>query len=328
MALVIADRVRETSTTTGTGTLTLGGAVSGYRTFSSAIGNTNTCYYTITLGADYEIGVGTISAGQLARTTILKSSNSNNAVTFAAGTKDVFATYPGEKAVDIDVTQTLTNKTLTAPVLASANITTALTLTGAAGTSGQVPTTAGGGAPTWASPAPAANGLVWLSTVTASASATVDIETTFNSTYDSYMLVADSVRLASNGTKFFCRFKLGGSYVTSGSYSYHTQISAAAANTYGAIASTTATQIIIFDNSSTNAEASSDFVMFVSHPSSTSLLKRVNWKGATSRGTTAVEMGVGMGSNTGTGALTGVRFFAETGNITSGTFRLYGIANS
>ena len=106
MALVIADRVRETSTTTGTGTLTLDGAVTGFRTFSSAIGDTNTCYYTITLAADYEVGLGTVGAGTLARTTILKSSNSNNAVNFGAGTKDVFATYPGEKAVVTDNTQT------------------------------------------------------------------------------------------------------------------------------------------------------------------------------------------------------------------------------
>jgi hypothetical protein len=112
MPLIIADRVRETSTTTGTGTLTLDGAVTGFRTFSSAIGDTNTCYYTITLGSDYEIGVGTVGAGTLARTTILKSSNSNNAVNFGAGSKDVFATYPGEKAVTNDGTETLTNKTI------------------------------------------------------------------------------------------------------------------------------------------------------------------------------------------------------------------------
>jgi len=112
MALVIADRVRETSTTTGTGTLTLDGAVSGYQTFSSAIGNSNTCYYTITLGVDWEIGIGTVSAGTLARTTVLKSSNAGSAVNFGAGTKDVFATYPGDKAVDTDLVQTLTNKTI------------------------------------------------------------------------------------------------------------------------------------------------------------------------------------------------------------------------
>jgi hypothetical protein len=99
MPLVIADRVRETSTTTGTGTFTLDGAVSGYQTFSTAIGNTNTCYYTITLGSAWEIGIGTVSAGQLARTTVLKSSNSGAAVDFGAGAKDVFATYPADKSV-------------------------------------------------------------------------------------------------------------------------------------------------------------------------------------------------------------------------------------
>ena len=114
MALVIADRVRETSTTTGTGTLTLAGAVSGFQTFSTAIGNTNTCYYTITLGADWEVGLGTVAAGTLARTTILKSSNAGSAVNFSAGIKDVFATYPADKAVLTDSTQTLSSKTIEA----------------------------------------------------------------------------------------------------------------------------------------------------------------------------------------------------------------------
>ena len=99
MPLVIADRVRETSTTTGTGTLTLDGAVTGFRTFGSAIGDTNTCYYTIALANEWEIGIGTVGSGTLARTTILKSSNSNNAVNFGAGAKDVFVTYPADKAV-------------------------------------------------------------------------------------------------------------------------------------------------------------------------------------------------------------------------------------
>lgn len=117
MALVIADRVRETSTTTGTGTLTLAGAVSGFQTFSTAIGNTNTCYYTIVNGSEWEVGLGTVAAGTLARTTVLKSSNAGSAVNFSAGTKDVFATYPGDKAVDTDIAQTLTNKTLTSPTL-------------------------------------------------------------------------------------------------------------------------------------------------------------------------------------------------------------------
>lgn len=114
MALVIADRVRETSTTTGTGTLTLAGAVSGFQTFSTAIGNTNTCYYTIANGSEWEVGLGTVAAGTLARTTILKSSNAGSAVNFSAGTKDVFGTYPADKAVLTDLTQTLSSKTIEA----------------------------------------------------------------------------------------------------------------------------------------------------------------------------------------------------------------------
>ena len=114
MALVIADRVRETSTTTGTGTLTLAGAVSGFQTFSTAIGNTNTCYYTVVNGSEWEVGLGTVAAGTLARTTILKSSNAGSAVDFSAGTKDVFGTYPADKAVLTDSAQTLSSKTIEA----------------------------------------------------------------------------------------------------------------------------------------------------------------------------------------------------------------------
>ena len=101
MALVVNDRVKETSTTTGTGTFTLAGAVTGFETFSSAIGNTNTTYYAISLqgGAEFEVGLGTVAAGTLARTTIISSSNSDSAVDFSAGTKDVFCTLPASKAV-------------------------------------------------------------------------------------------------------------------------------------------------------------------------------------------------------------------------------------
>jgi hypothetical protein len=99
MALVVKDRVRETSTTTGTGTFTLAGAVTGFQTFSSAIGNTNTTYYTITNNTDWEVGLGTVGASTLARTTILASSNAGSAVNFTAGTKDVFVTYPADKAI-------------------------------------------------------------------------------------------------------------------------------------------------------------------------------------------------------------------------------------
>jgi hypothetical protein len=110
MALVIADRVRESSTTTGTGTFVLAGAVVGYQSFSTAIGNTNTTYYTISNPGttEWEVGIGTISTGSLTRTTVISSSNANALVAFTAGTKDVFVTYPAEKAVYQDASGNVT----------------------------------------------------------------------------------------------------------------------------------------------------------------------------------------------------------------------------
>jgi len=103
MALVLADRVRETTTTTGTGTISLAGPVSGFQGFSTAIGNANTTYYTIVDAATgaWEVGLGTYtsSGSTLARTTVLSSSNSDALVSFGAGTKDVFVTQPAERAV-------------------------------------------------------------------------------------------------------------------------------------------------------------------------------------------------------------------------------------
>jgi hypothetical protein len=102
MAFVLADRVRETTTTTGTGTVTLAGAVTGFQTFA-AIGNGNTTYYTIAGQgtAEWEVGIGTYTASgtTLARNTVLASSNSGSLVNFSAGTKDVFCDYPAVRAV-------------------------------------------------------------------------------------------------------------------------------------------------------------------------------------------------------------------------------------
>ena len=104
MAFVVNDRVKETSTTTGTGTLNLAGAVSGFQTFVAGIGNSNVTYYAIVndSGTEFEIGIGTVtdaSPDTLSRTTILESSNSDSAVDFSSGTKTVFCTLPASKAV-------------------------------------------------------------------------------------------------------------------------------------------------------------------------------------------------------------------------------------
>ena len=104
MALVLSDRIKETTTTTGTGTYTLGGAVSGFETFTANLSNSDTTYYCCTDGTDFEVGLGTFTSSgtTLARTTIISSSNSNNAVSWSSGSRDVFCTLPGSKAVVLD----------------------------------------------------------------------------------------------------------------------------------------------------------------------------------------------------------------------------------
>jgi len=106
MALVINNRVRELTSTTGTGTVTLGGAVGGFQTFAAGIGNDNTTYYAISINSEneWEVGLGTLNSDSstLARTTVLESSNSDAEVDFSAGSKEVFCTLPSEKAVYLD----------------------------------------------------------------------------------------------------------------------------------------------------------------------------------------------------------------------------------
>ena len=100
MSLVLADRVRETTTSTGTGTITLGGAVTGFQSFA-VIGNNNTTYYTIAGGSQWEVGLGTYYGGTLSRDTVLASST-GSVINLSAGSKDVFVCYPAEKSVNED----------------------------------------------------------------------------------------------------------------------------------------------------------------------------------------------------------------------------------
>jgi hypothetical protein len=127
MALVLADRVRESSTTTGTGTISLAGAVTGFASFAEQIGDGNTTYYTIADATSWEVGVGTYSANTLTRDTVLDSSNAGSKVNFAAGLKDVFVTLPAEKVATIDTA--VTSVTATAPVTSSGGTTPNIALT-------------------------------------------------------------------------------------------------------------------------------------------------------------------------------------------------------
>jgi hypothetical protein len=114
MALVINDRVKETSTTTGTGTIDLAGAATGFETFVAGIATGNTTYYTIFEQgtSNWEVGVGTVTdaaTDTLSRTTVISSSNSDSLVTFLGGTLDVFCTLPASKAVYLDASGNTVN---------------------------------------------------------------------------------------------------------------------------------------------------------------------------------------------------------------------------
>jgi hypothetical protein len=116
MALVFKDRVKETTATTGTGTVTLAGASAGFQSFS-VIGDANTTYYTLVSGSDWEVGIGTYTSSgtTLSRDTVLESSNAGSKIVLA-GTSDVFCTYPAEKAVVQD-----SNNTGVAPQIGATN---------------------------------------------------------------------------------------------------------------------------------------------------------------------------------------------------------------
>jgi len=158
MAVVLADRVKETTTTAGTGTVTLLGASAGFQSFA-VVGNTNTTYYAIVgqTTSEWEVGIGTYTASGtlLARTTVLSNSSATepSALNFAAGTKDVFVTYPSSKSVNLDASGNATalgtpvafigtNITGTASGLTAGNVTTNANLTGDITSSGNATTLA------------------------------------------------------------------------------------------------------------------------------------------------------------------------------------------
>ncbi|CAB4144005.1 hypothetical protein UFOVP470_9 [uncultured Caudovirales phage] len=138
MAHVTADRVRDTATTTGTGAFTVSGTpASGYVTFSAVMSVGDTCYYAIQNQAanEWEVGVGTYSsANTVTRTTVYTSSNAGSAVSFSAGTKDIFITVPASKLIQQTPSNSLTfansfNTRTGAITLSSGDVTGALTYT-------------------------------------------------------------------------------------------------------------------------------------------------------------------------------------------------------
>lgn len=197
----------------------------------------------------------------------------------------------------------------------------------AVGSAGQVLQTNGAGAPTWVTPG--GGSLIFLSTVTASNSATVNIETTFDSTYDNYFLIISNLRPVTVGTELRIRFKLSGTYVTS-DYNFHSSSLNSGSTAYAATCGNPQTYLLASSAVSSDPSYSNQGYFYIQSPSSTTLIK-------TTYGTfvngldnnTVVKTTNLYGSNSlETGALTGLRFFMSSGNISTGTFRLYGIKNS
>jgi hypothetical protein len=140
MSLVLADRVQETTTTVGTGTLTLDVAVEGFQSFS-AVGNGNTTYYTIQGTTQWEVGIGTYSSNTLTRNTVISSSTGGTKLSLAAGTKQVFVTLPASVAVISGTDVTFTK--VSTPVVQATN-SAGLSLKNTSGTT-QLSMGAGGG---------------------------------------------------------------------------------------------------------------------------------------------------------------------------------------
>lgn len=198
------------------------------------------------------------------------------------------------------------------------------------GTSGQVLTSAGAGAaPTWASPA-AGGSWIYLSTVTASNSATVTIDSTFNSTYQVYALVVSDLR-GQNGSEslnMICGFNSIG-YVTN-EYRYHLNQSNSSSTSYSASATTAGSVAAYKVMSNVSAETfdSAQFIMYIHNPSSTTSYKGVYSIGVSQNSSAITQNMVGWCTTGSNYALTGLRFYMGSGNIVNGTFRLYGIKNN
>jgi hypothetical protein len=142
MAFVINDRVKETTSTTGTSTVTLTGAQLGFQSFSDGIGAGNSTYYTIALGNQWEVGIGSLTnATTFTRDSVISSSNTSNLVNFSSGVKDIFCALPAtytpspvmeaQKFVNTHATSITEIQTIESGVLAGpVTLTSALTVTG------------------------------------------------------------------------------------------------------------------------------------------------------------------------------------------------------
>ena len=171
----------------------------------------------------------------------------------------------------------------------------------------------------------------YLSTVTASASATVDVETTFDSTYDEYVIKVTDLVPAIDRDALKCLMKIGGLYITTNTYLFNCQTLNTSGETYTALGTSggATNHIKLCGEVGSAAGEGMTLTMYISNPASTTMRKNIHGHGVSSDGAaTEIKNATFFGGNTGTDALTGIRFSMNGGNITSGSFRLYGIKKS
>jgi hypothetical protein len=193
------------------------------------------------------------------------------------------------------------------------------------GTSGQLLQSNGASAPSWV--AAPTSAVTFVASVTASNSATADLDNAMTA-YNVYMVVADQI-ITTGGSNPSLDFqlKVGGTYQTGSSYQYHNSRLTSASSSYGAAVGTSATSVPLTGALRANGPVS--FVLYLYKPSDATTYKLVSWQGGYFDSSPNPAYGGGAASWIGsTSAITGIRFFTSGANITSGTFRLYGIANS
>lgn len=276
MALKFADRVWETTTTTGTGTYDLAGAKTGYRTFVAGVGSTHQCTYCVTNGTDWEVGVGTVTDATpdtLSRTTILSSSNSGSAVSWSAGTKEVFLVAPARFVA----------------------------------------------------------GQIFLGEQTASNSATIDFTTGIDDTFEEYEVHFIDVVPATDNVMLRLRVSTdGGSNWAAGAtdYGYIRQASRIAVTAWTASSAISADHAQVVDRVGNASNETLNGSIRAHNLRSTARYKMFTHNTTHWNSNAEIEIMVGGSVYKSTTAVNGLRLYMSSGNITSGTFRLYGVRRS
>jgi hypothetical protein len=277
-----------------------------------------------TIAAGTTSGTALVNTGDTTGTLVLQTNGTTTAVTI--GTNQVVTL-----AQPLPVASGGTGGTATPTAGGIVYGTGTVQAVSAAGTTGQYLKSNGASAPSWITAS--ASGLTLLSTVTASNSATVDIDTTFSSTYDSYVIVFSNMSPDTDTVTPRVRLKVSGAYQTSG-YNYHSAYPSNASASYTAQGASSQAFIALMggitqDSRSTQPYSTADMHVRINQPSNSVPTKSISWNGSCAGSTYNVLFGSGQNDTyLGAGVLTGVRFYYSSGNVATGTFRLYGYSNT